>query len=255
MTFGNQFPIRLTSEKIHLSNELLQVVMQEHLITDDDLITDSYQNATYNIPCAFDIETTSFFQTFGKDEIEPLACMYIWQFGINGEIFVGRTWEEFLKFINELTVLLSLDKHKTLIVYVHNLAFEFQFIRKYFEWEKVFCLHERKPVYAQTKSGILFKCSYILSGYSLETLGKNLTKYKVEKMSGDLDYRIMRNSKTLLTEKEMQYCVNDVKVVMAYIQECIEDEKYITRIPMTKTGYVRRECKKAVFYDKGKYKK
>lgn len=255
MISGTQFQTNLTSGVIHSCNELLQLIESGEMVTDDYLITASDNTVTYNIPCSFDIETTSFFQTYRNDEMEPLACMYIWQFGINGIVFIGRTWAEFLEFTNNLCDILQLGPTKNLIVYVHNLAFEFQFIRKLFKWKKVFSLHERKPVYAETETGILFKCSYILSGYSLAVVGKNLHKYKVEKLSGDLDYRLMRNSETELTEKEIAYCVNDVKVVMAYIQECIEDEEYITRIPLTKTGYVRRECKRACFYNQGKYKK
>ena len=191
-----------------------------------------------NIPCCFDIETSSFYEGENKR-----CCMYAWVFGINGLCIMGRTWKEFKDTIYKLEKVLQLSPQKRLIIYVHNLSYEFQFFKELFEWEKVFSLEPRKPVYAITKSGIEFRCSYILSGYSLEKLGENLTKYKVKKMVGDLDYSLIRHSETPLNDKEIGYIVNDCLVVMAHIQEEIERLGDITKIPITKTGYVRELCK------------
>lgn len=194
----------------------------------------------FNIPCAFDIETTSFIDSNG----DKCACMYIWMLGINGYVVIGRTWDELMIAINIISKFLELGDGLYLPIYVHNLSYEFQFIKDRFEWEKIFSLDSRKPNYARTKSGIEFRCSYQLSGTNLATVGKNLQKYKVAKMVGDLDYSKIRNSKTELSKDELKYCIHDVLVVMAYIQECIDIEGDITQIPMTKTGYVRRYVKK-----------
>ena len=45
----------------------------------------------YNIPCAFDIETSSFY-----DNGQKAGCMYIWMFSIDDHIIIGRTWDEFI---------------------------------------------------------------------------------------------------------------------------------------------------------------
>lgn len=203
----------------------------------------------FNVAASFDIETSSFYV---KDE--KCACMYIWTLGIYGAVMIGRTYDELIHVLNELSDILDLSERKRLIIYVHNLAYEFQFIRKYFEWEKVFATDVRKPLYALTSNGIEFRCSYLLSGYSLEKLGEHLNKYSVKKMSGDLDYNLIRHTRTPLTEKEIAYCVNDVKVVMAYIQENIEQFKYISKLPLTKTGHVRKYCRDACFYGLGSEK-
>lgn len=197
----------------------------------------------YDCPCAFDIETTSFID----DNHEKASTMYVWMLGLNGLCMMGRTWEEFINVINTISGILELDETNRIIVGVHNLGYEFQFIRHYFEWEKVFSVDIRKPVYAITTQGIEFRDTYILSGYKLETVGKNLHTYKVEKMVGDLDYTKIRNSKTKLTKKEIGYCINDIKVVMAYLQECIDTEGTIIKIPLTKTGYIRRYVKNACY--------
>ena len=192
-----------------------------------------------NYPCAFDIETTSFY-----DRGEKRACMYVWQFCIDGLIMIGRTWEEWESVMQALTDELQLSLEQRLRVYVHNLSFEFGFMGYRWEWEKVFAVDALKPVYAVLPCGIEFYCSYLLSGYSLSKLGDELLKYPVRKLDGDLDYSLLRHSGTPLTEKEIGYCVNDVKVVSAYIQERIEEEHGIARIPLTKTGYVRRYCRR-----------
>lgn len=201
------------------------------------------QYSYYNIPVSFDIETTSFFRSIGKDR-EKTAIMYEWTFGIFGLVIIGRTWNEFINMLEHLTEELNISEDMRIVVYVHNLSFEFQFIRKYFEWSNVFALEVRKPVYAVTTTGIEFRCSYILSGYNLETCAKNLQQFDIEKLVGDLDYTLIRHSGTPLTDKELQYCINDVKIVMAYIFECIENDGNIARIPLTQTGYVRNYCRK-----------
>lgn len=203
----------------------------------DDIIT------YYNVPCAFDIETSSFYRNENGKQIKT-AIMYEWTFGIYDYIIIGRTWFEFVEMMNRISELLCTSQNDRLVIYVHNLSFEFQFMRKYFEWSDVFALETRTPVYARTVTGIEFRCSYILSGYNLATVAKNLTKHKIEKLIGDLDYCLIRHSETPLTDAEMQYCINDVKIVIAYVSECIENDGDITKIPLTQTGYVRKFCRK-----------
>lgn len=200
----------------------------------------------FNVPCAFDTESTSFIDDNGIKR----ATVYAWTFGIYGLVIMGRTWEEFVTLCNNLSSVLDLHENKRLIVYVHNLAFDFQFFRKWLEWVDVFSVNMRKPVYAVSTLGIEFRCSYIQSGYSLAKIGKDLHTYHVRKLVGDLDYDLLRHSNTPLTEKEIDYCANDVRVVMAYIQECIETEGDIGKIPLTKTGYVRRYCRDCCLGDR-----
>ena len=228
------------SDRIRSNDEFLSEI--ERQVVSYDLIGTNKKIKYFNVSASFDIETSSF-QSAGL----KMSLTYEWSFGINGIVTVGRTWEEYEELIENVENIFGTSENIRLVVYVHNLSYEFQFMRKIFEWDKVFSLDVRKPVYAITKSGIEYRCSYKLSGYNLETVGKNLQKYKVEKMSGDLDYSKVRHSKTPLTEKEWQYCVHDVLVVMAYIQEKIESDGDITKIPLTKTGYVRNYCRNNCF--------
>lgn len=218
-----------------------------------------------NVACSFDIEVSSFYRSQKNHKItrttkpsaketnkwEKVACMYCFVLGINGKCVIGRTWDEVEYCFDKISNYYNLDPHKRLIFYVHNLAYEFQFIRNRYEWNSVFSLDERKPVKAIANIGIEFRCSYQLSGYSLEHVGKNLTRYHVEKQVGDLNYSLIRHSSTYMSEKEINYVLCDGLVVMAYIQERIEDDGNITKIPLTKTGYVRKYTRNECLYSGG----
>lgn len=209
------------------------------ILCDIDFVKKGKKTLVSNVASVFDIEATSFYNSNNEKQ----CCMYAWVFGLNGRCIRGRTWQEFVEVTETLIKEYELSLDKRLVIYVHNLSYEFQWFKHYFEWDNVFSMDTRKPLYAVTKNGIEFRCSYLLSGYSLEVLGQNLTKYKVEKAVGDLDYRLIRHSRTPLTEKEWGYILNDGLVVMAHIQEEIERLGDINKLPLTKTGYVRGLCR------------
>lgn len=218
----------------------------------DEIKTQTKNKVTYyDIPCSFDIETSSFYNKFNQLN-EKVAIMYEWTFGFGGEIIIGRTWQEFITMYYKIVELLELDKDKRLVIYVHNLAFEFQFIRKIFEWSHIFSLEKRKPIQALTEEGIEFRCSYLLSGYALRNLNKCISMFNIRKMDGDLDYKLIRTSITPLTKKELHYCINDVVVVMCYIYELSKKYGGIVRLPLTKTGFVRNYCRRHCLYEDSK---
>lgn len=218
-------------------DEVLSLLEEEQRIEYPVLVDKNSKVEVFNIPCSFDIETSSFYSGTG----EKRAIMYIWQFGLNGSVIYGRTWDEFFLFIERLVEELQLCKTRWLYIYVHNLSYEFQFIRKYFEWDKVFALKKRKVLFARfDTAGLKFCCSYLLANASLAHVGdKLLTKYPVKKLVGELDYNLIRHSGTPLKPGELDYCLNDPRVVMSYIQEKIEQDGGIVNIPNTNTGYVR----------------
>lgn len=200
------------------------------------VVTLSKKKGSYlDISLSFDTETTSTYV-----DNEKFAYMYVWQFGIDGYYCYGRTWEQFLVLCNNLQKYGGLNDDKKIIIYVHNLAFEFQFMRKYFNWVNVFATEKRNPIKALTSLGIEFRDSLILSGYKLETLANNLVSHKVKKLVGDLDYTLDRNQLTTLTEKELGYMKHDVEILVDYIDEQREQYGDITKIPLTNTGRVRQ---------------
>lgn len=225
---------------------------KDYLLTiDESYVKKASKYVYYNIPLAFDIETSSFYENN-----EKRAIMYAFVLGINGKCWLGRTWADFFDYLNIIHEVWNINESRKIIIWVHNLSYEFQFIRKRFKWKEVFSLDLRKPAKAETIDGIIFRCSYILSNSSLNLVGTNLIKYKVKKMIGDLDYNLIRTSDTYLNDKELKYILNDGLVVMAYIQELIEKYQTLANLPLTFTGFVRQICKKNCFgtkKEKSKY--
>ena len=206
-----------------------------------------------NLECAFDIETTSTYTKKGK----KFSFMYLWGFGLgeHGDFLTyGRTWNEFKEMLEEVSNELNININRRLVIYVHNLGYEFQFMRKLFEWNTVFSIDERKPIKALTTGGFEFRDSYILSGYNLESLASNLVNHKNKKMVGDLDYKLIRHHKTEIIDDELKYMENDVTIILNYINEQLEQYGNITKIPLTNTGRVREYVKHKCYYTEGKSK-
>lgn len=200
-----------------------------------------------DLVCAFDIETTHILH-HGEDH----SFMYVWQFSLdNQQIVMGRTWEEYKALCNAIDEACSAIKEERklkekplLIVYVHNLSYEFQFLSGVFEFqpEDVFLRSARKPIYARTGC-IEYRCSYIQSNMSLARFCQAIN-ISDKKLSGqEFDYNKKRYPWTPLTENEIAYCKTDVISVVECIKKEMEkDGDNLITIPLTSTGYVRREC-------------
>ena len=202
-----------------------------------------------NVGAAFDTETSSFVD---ETDGEYSAIVYVWMFGIGDTVIYGRELDEFNEMISMLNHILKSLKNR-LIVYVHNLKYDFAFIKRLFEWETVFSKTQRDVLYAAL-TNIEFRDSLVLAGgRSLEYIGNHLRSPGFKKAVGDLDYRLIRHPQTPLTEKELFYCEMDIRVLCKYIEEKIQDDGDITRIPYTNTGYVRNYVRNACFEHKDSY--
>lgn len=195
-----------------------------------------------NIVATFDIETTTV-QIGDKKE----GFMYIWQFCIGNYVVMGRTWKEYITFIEKLSDLFNLKENKRLVIWVHNLAFEFQFIRQFFFWQNVFAKEKRTVLKAvDSKNYVEYRCSYFLTNMSLEKACENAKGCTYWKKSGEeFDYSKIRKPSTELTDKELEYCFCDVRGLSQVIDAFLEDDTLAT-IPMTSTGFVRRDCRNAM---------
>lgn len=182
-----------------------------------------------NLIFTFDIEVTSF--EVGE---EKFSYPYIWQMCINGHTYYGRYLGEFKIILDKLN-----DPNCIQICWVHNLGYEFQFLRNLLKFDKVFARTKRKPIFARYKN-IEFRCSYFLSNMSLYALSKS---YDLEhkKQKDDLNYVLPRNSLTPLTAKEFGYGEYDVLALHDYIKYLlsVNGGKY-SEIPYTQTGFVRK---------------
>lgn len=192
-----------------------------------------------DIITAFDIETTRLV------DIEQ-SIMYIWQWQFGDEYtVVGRTWEQFETFQRKLSSVLD---DSVLVVFVHNLSYEFQFLRGIYKFkpEEVFAVKSRKVLKCNMYDKFEFRCSYIHSNMNLDTYTKKMG-VKHKKLTGTFDYEKIRYPWTELTDEEIAYCIHDVQGLVEAIEiEMAHDKDNLYTFPLTSTGYVRRDAKKAM---------
>lgn len=195
--------------------------------------------------CTFDIETTSMRDNDGNG----FGFMYVWGFSVHsGEIAIGRTWEEFMELLKRIKTFYKLSEERKLVCVVHNLPFEFQFIRGFYSKWEVFARSPRDVIKAFCPdTGIEFRCSYALTNMSLKKFLEKTPGVTLLKMSGEeYDYRKIRTAKTPLSTEELSYLCCDVLGLRQGIEVKLIDDTLKT-IPMTSTGYVRRNERNACF--------
>ena len=187
----------------------------------------------------FDIETTSYVENVklenGKEKQIKHAFMYIGAIYNNGLISKYRTWEEIIKYFDSLDKLCS--KKERYIIWVHNLSFEFQFMKDWIKFSDVFARKAHNVIKCTYKS-LEFRDTLALSNCKLEKLAIN-EKLPVQKASGDLDYSLIRHQSSRLDSKEENYLDLDVIVLAEYIKKKVKEYGSLQEIPMTSTGEVR----------------
>lgn len=185
------------------------------------------------------------------DNCWHLSFMYIWQMCIADEeddviyeSWYGRSWDEFKDLISFLK---SFDGC-TWVIWVHNLGFEFEFIRDMFTWDEQFFTHKHRPIWVKTDN-IIFRCSYKMSGMSLKSTAESW-KCENQKGSGDeFNYDLYRHNSTVLSPKEFEYCEYDVLTLAQYIHKKWKTEgskKNLWSLPLTATGEPRKHIKNEI---------
>lgn len=205
-------------------------------------------NNTIPVSAAFDIEATN-------DRATKAAYMYVWQMYLNGCIYIGRTWEEFFELLDDIEYYYKTSPKRKLYIFIHNMAYEMAFLLPRLlaaeKIKKVFAKEKHKPIEVVLNSGIVFRDTLAITNMSLANLAKNYTK--TQKLTGELDYNVPRNSHTKLTTEEIHYCVNDVQILGEYADQLhAEYTMNMQKIPLTSTGivraYIKREIKNGRYY-------
>lgn len=217
-------------------------------VKENDIIVEyNYSNCV----SSFDIETTTIQNGLNENgNPKGFGFMYHWQFCLmNIEnkkqyiIICGRFWNEYVVLCN---IINNIFGEKRLVCYVHNLAYEFQFMRRFFDWSNVFSKDVRKPIKA-VSANIEYRCSYFLSNMSLKKFCENSKNVRFVKNNDDFNYKILRYPNSILSKSEKFYCLNDVFSLCECIISKLNDfNDDIITIPLTSTGYVRRILRRNV---------
>ena len=201
-----------------------------------------------NVFCAFDIECSTVWLDDNPKNFDVHSFMYVWQCQIEEYTIIGRTWEEFLSFLMALRSAVIRFGNVALVLWVHNLAYEFTFLSGIYPFkpDECFFRDDRKPIYVRMFGCFEFRCSYCQTNMSLALLCEQM-KVK-HKLSGQMfDYSKVRYPWTELSEYEIDYITTDVSSLVEAMKKRISmTGDSLLSAPLTNTGYVRRECKESL---------
>lgn len=189
------------------------------------------------VPTGFDIETSTKYKKNDKDQVtEHYTNMYIGQFCIGENVLLFRTWDIFDDIIK------AIYNHycrlgSCFLFFIQNISFEFSFMAKELEYRghkvEVFSRSRRHPMKVIIDDRIIILDSMKLTGMSLAKLAENFCQTR--KLVGDLDYSLIRNKYTKLTEQELAYCINDVVILKEYAEYYYDNYLQYGKLPMTQT--------------------
>lgn len=178
---------------------------------------------------AFDLESTNYHNIF--------AFMYVWQFGVGDQIAYGRTWEELREFLHNLIAELHLNYNHKLIVFDHNLKFDFGFFKRELVIDGELIAKSRHEVVLCTVADCLeFRDSYQYTEKSLDAMGEEIG---IPKLHG-FDYAKIRHAGTPLTAYELGYCERDIEILLKYYDRESNSYGGSKRLPLTATQRVKR---------------
>lgn len=196
-----------------------------------------------------DSETTSIshYDENGK-EVANFAFTYIWAVCFNGDCLTCRTTNNLIDFLKQIKPYYGLKSNQYFVIYVQNLSFEFQFLNQYIkDYTGVFAIDTRKILTWRCKDlGIEFRDSLRQTNTNLNKATRDCIGVLHIKASGDLDYSKIRHCQTDMTDTELGYVINDVLGLWELETYKLANEGYtIATTPMTSTGYVRNDMRKA----------
>ena len=217
---------------------------------------------------------------------KKVSCLYHWQVAVETQTgikaFSGRDYMEFYNFLTQLTdevlycceydgvsaeagderdiriLNAKLAKHRpTIYLWIHNLGFDFQFLRNLFNEEmshfairkgkliqNTFAREERKPM----KSRISFNGCDVILRDSLCLTQKSLKdwteKFPVAKIPEPKTFYLeVRTPLTPLTDEELTYNLQDVVSMVYGLDDYRDRFGTLEDIPLTQTGIIRRRVR------------
>ena len=200
------------------------------------------------------------------DDKSPSCWIYQWAFTYNGTVVMGRRPTELMDALKKIAGANHLGYERTkrglerrvMVIYIHNLSYDWEYIKMWLR--KTF--HEEYLLYGEQMlavkahklisysiAGFEFRCSYRLSGKSLDSWSKEMaTEHR--KLVGNVDYEAIHYQDSPLTQADDDYMINDAIV----LDECLRAQMAlhndtIETIPLTITGYVRRAARRHFYED------
>ena len=188
-----------------------------------------------------------------RQEQKEIGWVYQWAFSYpynNGDrmIVYGRTPSQLAACMEDIATVNNTDENNKILIFAHNWSYDYTYIHAFLNEQ----FNERGTILATAAHkiisynihGLEFRDSLKISQKSLAKWGKDLN-VEHPKLTGLIDYNVRRFQDTPLTRNDWKYMFRDVIT----LDECIAAqlalwEDTTKTIPLTATGYVRRETRK-----------
>lgn len=199
---------------------------------------------------ALDTETSKMLYTDdeGKEHAQG-AWIYQWAVSIDNNTYIaGRCAHEIIKLLQKISDNYNHDKR--IVIWVHNLAFDISFLLNalYANFSvDLFAVDTRKVIRCTLDDFIELRCSWKLTNRSLAAWCEDVHPRHIKQV-GEIDYNALRTPTTQLNDTDWDYMLNDVAAEVDCLRHELEHET-LRSIPLTSTGYVRRELRKAALKD------
>lgn len=177
------------------------------------------------------------------------------QIKFNGKTYFFRTPMQVVHWYKNLIKEYYLHEYRKIVTYIHNSSYDLSYLIPFFQ--RFLPNEERYGLYNSEHKIIMynqycfeFRCSYLLSGMSLEKWSDEMNVEHKKKV-GLYDYDKIIYQDSVLSDQEMVYDIYDILSMEDCLQKQMEKHgDDITTIPLTSTGYCRRLFRNNAYKDK-----
>ena len=196
----------------------------------------------------FNYETDEFVE-YKAPKFAPVRNYVVkWSFALrfNGENYVTLWGNKPSEFAECLGLVCNNMKGSHTIIYFHNLAYDWAFLRQYLiarfgNPDEQLNTDSRNPIRIKFGSGLEIRDSLILANCSLDMWAKNMD-VPHKKAKGKWDYNVIRNASFKCSDDENEYIENDVLAGVECIDTYMQTLGYdLSTIPLTSTGHSRKQ--------------
>lgn len=179
--------------------------------------------------------------------------VYQWAAKLSSLYVYGRRPSEIIDFMTRVAEHYNLSAEKKIILYIHNASYDLQylklFLRQYDPTADFLAIDSHSIIQCDVL-GFKIICSYKLTNMSLAALSENYSE-TYDKAVGEIDYNIIRYQDDELTASDWFYMFSDVASqddgIQGYLK--MQGYRYAFKAPITSTGFVRANCRKAAKKD------
>lgn len=177
------------------------------------------------------------------------SWVYQWAAKFGKHYIYGRRPSEIIEMMQLIAEHYQLNSNKRMIIYIHNASYDLQYLKLFlrqYDPTAEFLAIDSHAIIQVDVLGFRILCSYKLTNLSLDALSKNYATTYV-KAVGEIDYSLIHYQDDELDATDWFYMFSDVASqydgIAGYLK--MQGYTYAFQAPITSTGFVRANCRKA----------